>query len=219
MRTDHYKYNWQNQQRMMFDGCGKYDIPEILPTAVDVSGCRWIGFNYAMTEKRPEECVCHFYLDDYQFERLWNYPDRYINLLSRFKAIASPDFSMYTDYPRAIQIYNHFRKHWLAAFYQAHGINVIPTICWGNPDTYDFCFDGDPKKSIITLSDFGCQKTRAERKAFQDGLEKTIAELNPSIIYLYTARSTELETGFNNVRIETVKNSRIIELRKHVKGT
>ena len=177
-------YNYQNQQRAKFIGAGKYDIPQILSVRqdIDLSAYRWISFNYALTEKHPEECVCHFFIYDYQFERLWNSPDKYIRLFKRFKAITTPDFSLYTDYPRALQIYNHFRKHWLGAYYQMHGITVFPTINWSDDESFDFCLDGEPHKAPVVMCDIAVND---DSILFNNGYCKTIDKLSPSIIYMY----------------------------------
>lgn len=59
---------------------------------------RLIGFNYAKTSKDKESGI-HFYLDDYQFERLWNNPGKYTDILKDYACILSPDFSLYMDMP------------------------------------------------------------------------------------------------------------------------
>lgn len=65
--------SYENQQKMIFDGAGKYGIPEIEPTTYNP--CDFISFNYAKTCKQPEKKGVHFFLDDYQFNRVWNNPD------------------------------------------------------------------------------------------------------------------------------------------------
>ena len=103
--------NYENLNRVIFDGTGIYDIPRLRP--VDTAADSFIGFNYAKSCKVPESKGVHFFIDDYQFVRLWTNPDAYLELLRRFKCVCTPDFSTYTDFPKAIQIYNHYRKHWL----------------------------------------------------------------------------------------------------------
>ena len=110
---------------MFFDGVGQYNIPGIEPSQFE--NADFISFNYAQSVKNPENKAIHFFLDDYQFTRVWMNPDRYIPLLQQFKYVLTPDFSLYMDFPKAMQIYNHYRKHWLGAYWQMHGINVIPT--------------------------------------------------------------------------------------------
>lgn len=136
--------NYENLERRLFDGVGEYGIPQIEPVAYE-GGCDWIGFNYAKSTKDCEGKGVHFFLDDYQFCRLWSNIDRYIPMLQRFRYVMSPDFSTYTDFPKVMQIYNHYRKHWCAAYMHEAGIQVIPTISWSTPDSFDWCFDGEPE--------------------------------------------------------------------------
>lgn len=120
---------YENSTRAIFQGAGEYDIPIIEPTKITENN--FIGFNEVLSSKQ-NKCGVHFFLDDYQFQRLWNTPDRYIESLQKFSCVLSPDFSLYTDYPTALQIYNHYRKHWIGAYLQLYGIEVIPTICWSD---------------------------------------------------------------------------------------
>ena len=146
-----------NCERRIFDGVGAYDIPQLKPVDIDLDDeVNMISFNYALGEKHPEDKIVHFYIDDYQFERVWRMPDRYIDLLSKFKAVLSPDFSIYDDFPKAVNIFNHYRKHWLSAYWQENGIKVIPTICWGDENSFDWCLDGVPRHSVISTSSIGC---------------------------------------------------------------
>ena len=113
--------NYENLNKRIFKGVGPYEIPQI--EATHFESCEFIGFNYAAQAKKREEKGIHFFLDDYQFERLWKTPDRYLSMLYDFKYVMTPDFSTYTDFPKIIQIYNHYRKHWIGAYLQENGIN------------------------------------------------------------------------------------------------
>lgn len=129
----------ENTEKMIFSGVGKYGIPEIKPeTDIRIDKLEWIPVNYALTAKDKATKGVHFYKDDYQFERLWNNPDKYISLLQQFGAVCSPDFSLYSDMPLAVQLFMHYKKHWVAAYWQAHGIHVIPTLCWCGEQSYDW---------------------------------------------------------------------------------
>ena len=50
-----------------------------LPFGVD----HLIGFNELLTCKHPENAGVHFFLDDYQFERFWRMPERYLYALEK----------------------------------------------------------------------------------------------------------------------------------------
>ena len=175
-----------NCEKRMFPGAGPFDFPEMSPVHVDITDTEVIGFNYAIGCKHPEDKICHFYLDDYQFERVWNDPDRYVPILRRFKAVLAPDFSMYSDFPKAVQIFNNYRKQWCAAYWQEHGVTVIPTIGWSTPDSFEWCFEGVPKHSLVCISTVGGFGNHENSKdAWLAGYEKCLEVLDPSDILLF----------------------------------
>lgn len=206
--------NFENLDKFQFSGCPPYGIPIIEATTADVSKLEWIPFNYALTAKDRKSKGVHFYLDDYQFQRVWNDPDRYMRLLSEFGAVTTPDFSQYTDMPVAMRIYNHYRKHWLGAYWQMHGLTVIPTICWSDHASYEWCFDGEPENSIISISSVGTQKSRKPQELFTFGCREAIKRLKPLEILWYGNVPEEFD--WNVIRIkpyqekvrERVKNGR-----------
>ena len=176
---------YQNCEKRMYEGVGKYQFPQLLPVDIDCSGVPLLGFNYAMTEKEPQNKILHFFLDDYQFERVWNNPDMYINTLKKFKAVTSPDFSLYLDFPKVIQLYNNYRRQWCGAYWQDHGITVIPTVRWADEESFSWCFDGIPKNSIVCISTVGGVKEKSVREKWLAGYHKALEVLEPSHILFY----------------------------------
>lgn len=168
---------------MIFDGVGEYGIPEIKTTSY--KGSEFIPFNYAKSCKDRVRKGVHFFIDDYQFNRIWNVPDRYIDMLSDFDCVMSPDFSTYTDFPKAIQIYNHYRKHWVGAYLQMHGIDVIPTISWSDKDSFDWCFDGEPVGGAVAVSSVGCMNSKRRKELFLAGYREMVDRLRPETIIFY----------------------------------
>lgn len=80
--------NYENLNRCIYPGVGEFGIPELEPVHCDAE--TWIGFNYAKgcdVEDRPAHSV-HFFIDDYQFNRLWTAPDVYLSMLSGFRCVA-----------------------------------------------------------------------------------------------------------------------------------
>lgn len=172
----------ENTEKMIFPGVGKYGIPEIKPeTDIRIDKLEWIPVNYALTAKDKATKGVHFYKDDYQFERFWNNPDKYIPLLQQFGAVCSPDFSLYSDMPLAVQLFMHYKKHWLAAYWQAHGIRVIPTLCWCGEQSYDWCFDGEPRNAIVSISSHGTQSDPYEAECFAKHCRKALEVLQPRV--------------------------------------
>ena len=192
--------NYENLERRIFDGVGEYGIPQLELTHFN-GDCEFIGFNYAAGAKDRANKGVHFFVDDYQFNRLWTNIDRYTEMLSQFKYVMTPDFSTYTDFPKAIQIYNHYRKHWVGAYLQEYGVNVIPTISWSTPDSFDWCFDGEPEGGTVAVSSVGCMNGKAKRELFLAGYTEMVRRLQPESIIFYG--SVPEECMGNIVRIKT----------------
>lgn len=175
--------NYENLNKGIFSGTGAFDTPALQPERCKVKD--FIGFNYAKTCKQPHDKGLHFFVDDYQFTRLWSNPDAYLELLQKFKCVCTPDFSTYTDFPKAVQIFNHYRKHWLGAYWQSNGITVIPTISWSDKASFEWCFDGEPLGGAVAVSSVGTQMNSDARALFLAGYREMLVRLQPSIIYFY----------------------------------
>ena len=175
--------NYENLNKRIFEGVGEFNIPALQSALFQVDN--WISFNYAKGCEEPDQHGIHFFIDDYQFIRLWKDPDRYLPMLAKFQAVCTPDFSTYTDFPKAIQIYNHYRKHWLGAYWQENGINVIPTISWSDEDSFEWCFDGEPAGGMVAVSSVGTQGNRRATRLFELGYAEMKKRLQPSRIIMY----------------------------------
>lgn len=190
-----YKPDNDNIQKANFKANNKWNIPNIKGVQEYNQEIEFIGFNYAKTFQRENKTKfgIHFFLDDYQFNRIWNNPNKYIELLKEFEYVLSPDFSMYTDYPKAMQMWKHFQKHWIGAYLEKNGIKVIPTIGWSDEESYEWCFDGEPKKTIVAVSSIGTQRYEESRVLFLKGFKKMVQKLEPTQILFWGNIPKELE--------------------------
>ena len=194
---------YENLTKANFIGEGEYNIPIIKPE--NITAEKFIGFNYAKTSKEQSDTCVHFFVDDYQFARVWNNPDRYIKLLSEFKCVCTPDFSTYVDYPKAVQIYNHFRKHWLGAYWQMCGIKVVPTISWSDKGSFEWCFDGEPKHGTVAVSSVGAQSNRNSKDLFLSGYDEMMKRLMPETVIFYGTIPKECYGNIVGVLLFTLK--------------
>lgn len=177
--------NILNLSYAQFEGVGEFDIPEMYPIHIDnLKDIPLQGFNYALKEEHPENIGVHFFLHDYQFERVWKYPDRYVDVLKKFAYVLSPDFSPYADMPKALQIYNVYRNRWCGRYWQEHGIKVIPTFTMGNTDLFKVFCTGIPKHSTIAVSTMGEGRWGKFRGLFS-WWSVILEELEPDTILLY----------------------------------
>lgn len=143
-----------------------------------------IGFNYVLTAK-DFDCGVHFFVDDYQFERLWNQPNKYVNRLKQFHVVLSPDFSLYIDMPMAMKVWKTYRSRLLGNYWQRCGIKVLPTINWAEKETFDFCFDGIPEGSIVSVSTIGVKRENEAFQIWKDSMDAMIDHIKPKTILIY----------------------------------
>ena len=169
-----------------------------------------IGFNYAKTSKEKNVGI-HFYLDDYQFERIWNDPGEYIDILKEYDCILSPDFSLYLDMPMPMKIWNVFRSRQIGNYYQQQGIKVIPTIQWAEKETYSFCFEGIEEGSVVSVSTIGVKRNKEALQIWKDGMDAMIEEIKPSTIIVYGGEVDYNYRGIKVVYFENKVTERMIE--------
>ena len=193
--------NYENLQKRIFDGVGLYRIPALEPVQLETIP-DFIGFNYVRGCDEPEGHGVHFFIDDYQFIRLWSNPDRYTDRLRQFDCVCTPDFSTYTDFPMVIQLYNHYRKHWLGAYWWEQGIKVIPTIGWSDRKSFRWCFDGEPVGGTVAISSVGTQKNRAAMELFRLGYAEMQKRLKPSKVLFWGCVPEGLEAD-NIIQIKS----------------
>lgn len=145
-----------------------------------------IPFNTASAELDrigPEKkTALHFFLDDYRFERVWRNPIKYSKYPVNMGIVLTPDFSIWSDMPRAIKAYQVYRNRWMGAFWQSLGVKVIPTISWTNP-IEDLYFAGLPMHSTIAVSSVGVKQH--DDKYFIQGIEEIQRRLEPKNIVCY----------------------------------
>lgn len=161
-----------------------------------------IGFNYAKTSKEKNVGI-HFYLDDYQFERLWNKPEEYTDILKQYECILSPDFSLYMDMPMPMKIWNIYRSRLIGQYYQSQEIKVIPTLSWAEEETFEFCFEGIPKGSIVSISTIGVKKNKEALKIWKTGVDELIKRIEPSTILIYGGK---LDYDYGNIEVIYYEN-------------
>lgn len=143
-----------------------------------------ISFNYAKTSKEYEKGV-HFYIDDYQFERIWNAPHDYVDILRQFDCILTPDFSLYTEMPLPMQIWNVYRSKMVGQIMQDYGLTVIPTLQWCREDSFEFAFDGLEPGGVVSVSTIGVKQQPDAKKIWTAGMDEAMRQLNPKAVVVY----------------------------------
>lgn len=180
------KTGCENYFKANFYSDNKWGIPKLDKIEkIDLNDVEPIPFNYVKTTKELNNKLIHFFIDDYQFERLWNSPEKYVGMLKKAKYVLTPDFSLYRDMDMAIQLYNTYKNRWVGAYLQSEGIKIIPTISWSKEESYDFCFEGIEKNGIIAIATYGISKDKEAKELFYRGYQEMKRRLKPTLILCY----------------------------------
>lgn len=180
---------------LSFDG--DYDMP-LIGNLNDISCIDYLSLYSDLQDyhKTNNTCVC-FYQYDKVFDGihgLFNsiiYKDemRLQKFRERFrgvKYIVAPDYSLFGDFPNALQIFNVYRSRLVASWLIANtNAIVIPNVRWTFDFTYEYCFDGIIKGSNIAVGILGQMHHKENKTMFLAGLRKAIDVINPKSILAY----------------------------------
>jgi hypothetical protein len=171
--------------RELFDGDDVFGIPSLLARPVDVTSVpRWLA--WSERGRRSDGSGLHFFVDDYRFETVWRTPYRYVDVLGH-APVAGFDFSTFTDWPIALQVWNTYRNRWLCRWFQERGIAVVPTIGWGDFRSYAFAFAGVPRGVSVAISTTGCLKAQW----FEAGYREMVRRIEPATVLVFGPRLPE----------------------------
>lgn len=144
----------------------------------------------------------HFFEDDAKFERIWNKPNKYLQILKKFDGVITPDFSLYRDMPLIMQGWNVYRSRAIGHWLQENGIAVIPNIRFSDERSYAFCCNGISKGGTIAVGSHGCIKIKIERDFFEKGLSEVVHKLEPKRIIVYGAAPESIFDKYLKLGIE-----------------
>ena len=179
---------------------GDYQMPIV--RKCDIVPDSLIGFNYAKSMKTDKQCGIHFFIDDYQFERIWSNPRQTIPSLARFRCVLTPDFSLYLDMPMAMKIWNTYRSRMVGQMMQRRGLAVIPTLSWAEEETFSFCFDGIEPGGVVAVSTVGLARKKDAWAGWCAGMDEAMRRLNPSVVLCY---GTPIDYDFGDVPVRFYK--------------
>ena len=114
------------------------------------------------------------------FKVIYN-PMAYIERFEVAGAVMSPDYSLLVGMPKPMQMWQVYRNRLVGHIWETKGINVVPTIGWSDSDSFEYCFEGVEKESIITVSNIGCRNDD-NKSYFDAGFNAMIKAINPKKI-------------------------------------
>ena len=136
-----------------------------------------------------EDAFVNWYIDDYKFDGprgIWHDPRFVLKVLRHFDGAITPDFSTYQDFPEPLKTSATYRMRAYGYWLGRAGISVINNVRWGTEETFDYCFEGIPENSIVSIGTVGGGPRRLrDRNRFETGLFKMAEVLKPHTILVY----------------------------------
>ena len=178
--------------RNSFPVAGKWGIPIIRKQGLPTTKIQLLSSVDAKSNdsKENKEKGVHFFVDDYRFTGIYNNPKRSLKKYSQYKFLLTPDFSTYADMNLWRQIESVAHSRWVGAYWQSKGLTVIPTVSWSTPRSFDFCFDGIEKGSIVAVGTLGCKKSK---KNFMRGYNEMLERISPSKVIVFDTPFREMK--------------------------
>lgn len=195
---------------MSLQGKGILDMPRLEPYTGLIPGSL-CPFNEAISKSRTD-CGVHFYVDDYQFERVWNNTRRYIPYFVKCCCVIGPDFSQYGNMSYPMRLWNCYRNRVITSFLQHHGVSVVPNVTWSLPDSYDYSFSGIPTDSTIAINCTSVHSCNLSKYLWYKGYNEALKRLQPRHIIRYgtimPGECTDISYYFENDRLKLLRNGR-----------
>lgn len=98
----------------------KYDIPLVKKQNIDVEKIKFISYSNTKNDDiENNDKTVHFFTYDRKIEKVYLNPNEELQKLSRYYALLTPDFSVFTNMPRALQNESVFKNRWCGVFNMA----------------------------------------------------------------------------------------------------
>ena len=193
--------------RNSFVSDGKWGLPFIKSQELDTSSIKLIACSDTKANDREEnkKYGVHFFVDDYRFKGTYDNPERTFNKYAQYQFLLTPDFSTYTDMNLWRQLESVAKNRWVGAYWQSKGLTVIPTISWGLSQSFEFCFDGVEKNSIVAIGMIGCKQTKIQ---FMRGYNAMLEKIQPSKIICFGTPFDEMQG--NIIKIDYMESRKVV---------
>lgn len=169
---------------------------------------KMIGYQKSQQCSGRENAYLHFYHKDHIFDGrmgIWyalvfnTFFKKGFRLekLNGYRAIITPDFSMYYDMPIIMQMWNLLRSRIVGFYLTKLGYTVVVNVRWTNKRSFSYCFAGLRRNHIIAVSTLGCLRSNSDKELFLPGLEELIKRIHPEYIVLYGSLTEDIKNLFD----------------------
>lgn len=182
----------ESYHRYSFPGRNGWDIPDLPAAPLALTPAWMCPYRASVKQASKGEGSVHFFLHDYRFESAWNAPHQTLPRVRGYRVVLTSDYSLYRHMPRLEQAWNVYRNRWCGAFWTLHGIRVIPSVSWGESDTYEFAFLGIARHSMVAVSSVGVNvRDEFVCMQFMAGFRELLRQVDPCRVLCYGSMPPE----------------------------
>ena len=119
-------------------------------------------------------------------------------LLKMYDGVITPDCTMMINQSPCLQQANTYMNRAVGFYLQKNGIPVIPNIRWSDETSFEYCFLGVHKGSMVSVSTHGCIKSKEQKRMFKTGLEAMLDAIQPGTVLVHGKMPDEVFSSFKN---------------------
>ena len=192
--------------RNEFETEGRWGFPIIKKQQLDVNDIELISCSdVSKKDDRNFHKGVHFFVDDFRFETIYDHPEKALERYGKYRFLLTPDYSLYAEMDPWRQIESVGKARWVGAKWQANGKIVIPTVSWGLARSFEFCFDGIQKNSIVAVGMIGCKRNKAD---FLKGYYQMLTKIEPEAIICLGDPFDEMDG--NIIPVDYLKSRKVV---------
>ena len=164
---------------------GPEQMAVLKPVSLSEIPIKTAAFSRIPKSETASEVLAHGYVGDERLAGLYRDPSKYLDDFSRYGAVVCPDFSMHRHMPRHERVRSSWASRAVGAYFQTHGLKVVPNVRWGFVEDLSFVLDGLPQTSAIAVSTQTLRRNARSMTILRDGLRVVMKELQPEGVLLY----------------------------------
>ncbi len=127
----------------------------------------------------------HCFAEDFKINSTFSCAERVCRSLHEYVCVVAPDFTLYVDAPRALNVYSLYKNRWVTSYWQRNGVRTIPSASWAGVDSFNYCFDGLPEGGIIAVGHVAIGRDRHEKELYKTGVEELVKRKHPDVLLVY----------------------------------
>ena len=154
-----------------------------------------------------ESAFVHFYVDDVKFDgqrsSVWLFPWKAYGVIKHFDGVITPDFSLCQDFPEPLKVFAIYRMRAFGYWLGNIGVEVINNVRWGTCETWDYCFAGIRKHSVVAVGSVASGLRQIKnRSLFEEGLLEMVARLKPAAVIVYGSSKYDCFSKVRNMGVQ-----------------